>query len=159
MNMILSPSTTCPLASTAKTLSPSPSKANPTSTLFSFTNLEIVSIFVEPTLSLILIPFGWQPIVSISASKSPKINGATPVVAPLAQSNAILILDKSPEIDCLMCWTYFWVNSLPLYTFPIFSKLAFLICSELSINDSISNSSSSVSLNPSGPKILIPLSW
>ena len=101
--MILSPSTILPLASTAKTLSPSPSKANPTSTLFSFTNSEIVSIFVEPTLSLILTPFDWQPIVSISASKSPKMNGATPVVAPFAQSNAILISDKSPEIDCLIC--------------------------------------------------------
>jgi len=56
--MILSPSTILPLASTAKTLSPSPSKANPTSTLFSFTNAEIVSILVDPTLSLILIPFG-----------------------------------------------------------------------------------------------------
>ena len=62
-----------------------------------------MSILVEPTLSLILIPFGLHPIVSMSASKSPKINGATPVVAPLAQSKAIFIPDKSPEIDCFIC--------------------------------------------------------
>ena len=60
-------------------------------------------IFVDPTLSLILVPLGAHPIVSISASKSPNKNGATPVVAPCAQSSAILIPDKSSEIDCFIC--------------------------------------------------------
>ena len=107
INIILSPSTTFPLASTANTRSPSPSKAKPMSTLFSFTKLARVLIFVDPTFSLILIPLGVQPIVSISASKSPNKNGATPVVAPLAQSSAILRLERSPEIDCFIWWIYF----------------------------------------------------
>lgn len=75
-------------------LSPSPSNAKPKSLSVSRTFSANFSGCVEPHCSLILYPSGLQPIVSVSASKSPNKNGASDDVDPLAPSNAILALQS-----------------------------------------------------------------
>ena len=49
--------------------------------------MHIASGFVEPKLSLILVPFGVAPITTTSAPSSHKTLGAVLYAAPLAQSS------------------------------------------------------------------------
>ena len=158
MNMILSPSTISPFSSTAIQRSPSPSKLNPRSAPVSFTKATNASGCVDPTPSLMLIPFGLSPIVWKSVSKSANRRVNIEAVAPFAPSSATLIPDNESTVFCRN-WLYFNVPSKYSSTVPNASvEGRGNVSSSASNNASICASVSSVNLNPSEPKNLMPLS-
>ena len=84
---------TLPFLSTVKTLSPSPSKAKPISPLLDLTISDSFSIWVEPTFSLMFLPFGSSPIKTKLSEIILNIYFPDFIAAPFEKSNAIFKLD------------------------------------------------------------------
>ena len=158
MAISLSPSTSSPLSSTARQRSASPSNATPRSKPFSRTYFPSTSMWVEPQLSLMLTPFGLSFKMVTSAPSFAKIFAAVALALPLAQSAATRIPERSPSTVETMWSMYCSTKVSPLRMTPSssfhFKSYGRTWSSTIS---SISISSSSVSLKPSAPKILIPL--
>ncbi len=81
-----SPSTSCPVSSTASTRSASPSNASPTAAPRSTTRRRSASGWVEPASALMLRPSGSAWSTSTEAPRRRRASGAKAEAAPLAQS-------------------------------------------------------------------------
>ncbi len=113
--MILSPSTISPFSSTAIQRSPSHRELNHGAPV-SFTKATNASGCVDPTPSLILIPFGLLPLCG-SLCLSQRIDVLTLAVAPFALSKATFMSDNESTVFCRN-WLYFNVPSKYSSTVP-----------------------------------------
>ncbi len=95
--MMASPSTSAPVWSTSRHLSPSPSKATPSASSRSRTSDISACGCVDPHSRLMLRPSGDAPMTSTSNPSASKSSGAMVVVAPCAQSMPMRSPDTAPE--------------------------------------------------------------
>ena len=156
--IILSPSTSVPFSSTAKTRSASPSNASPASAPHSLTNSQRLFRCVEPHPLFMLIPSGLSQVTNTFAPSFSRAFFAVTLDAPLAQSMAILSPSRRTSVVDTAKSIYLSTKVLSSVQWPIRSCVARTTSSDLSrIIPSIRFSVSSLSLYPSPLKNLIPL--